>query len=141
MKETNDNTSTTTEATQNPTLQGGHGASGGTKEQAKDALNKATQGVAEAYNKTADKVSGAYEQIAPAAQQAYDKTAHAANETYLQTKQYSHENPGKSLLIALGIGIGIGFIWGQSTTHHSRGGRYARPIVNAVSDVAMEFFR
>ena len=130
----------TTEYTHDSTLQGGHGKIEGVKDQAKDTLDKAAQGVEAAYNKTAHKVGEAIDKVAPVAQQAYDKTAHAVNETYLQTKQFGVENPGKSLLIALGIGVGIGFIWG-SNAHHSRGGRYARPIVNAVSDVAMEFFR
>ncbi|MGB3222938.1 MAG: hypothetical protein WBB23_09065 [Desulforhopalus sp.] len=102
---------------------------GSTKAQAKETLEKVSHTVEEAYEKTADKVGEAYEKIAP-----------AVNKTYAQTKEYSVDNPGKTILIALGIGVGIGFIWG-SNTRHSRGGRYARPIVNAVSDVAMEFFR
>ncbi len=140
MTETTQNNNTTTDYNQDTNQQGSYGQPDGTTEQAKATLDKAARGVEEVYSKTAEKVGEVYENIAPAAQQAYDKTANAVNETYMQTKQYGQENPGKSLLVALGIGIGIGFIWGQNS-HHSRGGRYARPIVNAVSDVAMAFFR
>ena len=140
MKETTQKNDTTTEYAQDTSLQAGHGKPGGTKEQAKEVLDKAAEGVEEAYAKTVEKVGEVYEKVAPAAQQAYDKTAHAVNETYQHSRQYSLDNPGKSLLIALGIGVGIGYILGQNA-HYPRGSRYARPIVNAVSDVAMEFFR
>ncbi len=140
MKETTHKNETTPQYSQHKTAQGGHSSPAGAKDQAKEVLDKAAQGVEDAYTTTAEKVGEAYDKIAPTAQQAYDKTAQAVNETYQHSKQYSAENPGKTILIALGIGVGIGFIWG-SNTHHSRGGRYARPIVNAVSDVAMEFFR
>ena len=101
----------------------------------------ATDQTKEALAKAADKAGEVYDKIAPTAQEAFDKTASTVNETYQHTREYSKENPGKSVLIALGIGIGIGFLWGSNTRHYSRGGRYARPIVNAVSDVAMEYFR
>jgi len=69
-----------------------------------------------------------------------DKTAQAVSETYEQAKSYSRKNPGKTLLIALGIGVGLGFLFGASS-RHSRTGRFARPVVNALSDIALEFFR
>ena len=70
----------------------------------------------------------------------YDKTAQAVSETYEQAKSYSSKNPGKTILIALGIGVGLGFLLGASS-RHSRTGRFARPVVNALSDIALEFFR
>ncbi len=140
MKETTQKNDTTTQYSQETTAQGGHTSPAQGKDQAKEVFDKASQKVEESYDKAAHKVGEAYDKIAPAAQQAYDKTAHAVNETYHQTQRYGAENPGKTFLIAMAIGVGIGFIWG-SNSHHSRGGRYARPIVNAVSDVAMEFFR
>ncbi len=139
MKETNQKNDTTQYS--QPTAQGGHSSPAeGAKQQAKEVLDKASHTVEETYDKAAHKMGEAYDKVAPVAQQAYDKTAHAVNETYHQTQRYGAENPGKTILIALAIGVGVGFIWG-SNSHHARGGRYARPIVNAVSDVAMEFFR
>ena len=70
----------------------------------------------------------------------YEKTAKVVGETYEQAKRYSRKNPDKAILIALGIGVGLGFLFGASS-RHSRTGRFARPVVNALSDIALEFFR
>lgn len=69
----------------------------------------------------------------------YDKTAKAVSKTYEQAKSYSSENPGTTMLIALGIGVGLGFLLGASS-RRSGTGRFARPVVNALSDIALEFF-
>jgi ElaB/YqjD/DUF883 family membrane-anchored ribosome-binding protein len=81
-----------------------------------------------------------YGQTEQAVSDVYDKTARAVSETYDQAKSYSIKNPGKSILIALGIGVGLGFLLGASS-RRSRTGRYAQPVVNALSDIALEFFR
>ena len=81
-----------------------------------------------------------YEQAEQAVSDVYDKTAQAVSETYEQAKNYSRKNPGKTILIALGIGVGLGFLFGASS-RHSRTGRFARPVVNALSEIALEFFR
>jgi ElaB/YqjD/DUF883 family membrane-anchored ribosome-binding protein len=82
----------------------------------------------------------AYGQAEKAVSEVYDKTAQAVGETYEQAKSYSRENPDKALLIALGIGVGLGFLLGASS-RRSRTGRFARPVVNALSDIALEFLR
>lgn len=81
-----------------------------------------------------------YEQTERSASDAYDKTAHTVSETYEQVKSYSSKNPGKTILIALGIGVGLGLLLGASS-RHSRTGRFARPVVNALSEIALEVFR
>jgi ElaB/YqjD/DUF883 family membrane-anchored ribosome-binding protein len=81
-----------------------------------------------------------YGQAEQAVGDVYDKTARAVSETYEQAKSYSSENPGKTILIALGIGVGLGFLLGASS-RHSRAGRFAKPVVNALSDIALEIFR
>jgi len=81
-----------------------------------------------------------YGQAEKAASEAYDKTAKVVSETYEQAKSYSTENPGKTILIALGIGVGLGFLLGASS-RRSRTGRLAQPVVNALSDIALEIFR
>jgi len=81
-----------------------------------------------------------YGQTEQAISDVYDKTAQAVSETYEQAKSYSSENPGKTILIALGIGVGLGFLLGASS-RHSRTGRFAKPVVNALSDIALAFFR
>ena len=81
-----------------------------------------------------------YGQAEQAVSDVYDKTAQTVSETYEQAKSYSSENPGKTILIALGIGVGLGFLLGASS-RRSRTGRFVRPVVNALSDIALEFFR
>jgi ElaB/YqjD/DUF883 family membrane-anchored ribosome-binding protein len=82
----------------------------------------------------------AYGQAEEAVRDAYDKTSEKVSETYGKAKSYSSDNPGKTILIALGIGLGLGLLLGAST-RRSHNGRYARPVVNALSDIALEFFR
>jgi len=81
-----------------------------------------------------------YGQAEQAVSDVYDKTAQAVSETYEQAKSYGIENPGKTILIALGVGVGLGFFLGASS-HRSRTGRFAQPVVNALSDIALRFFR
>lgn len=84
--------------------------------------------------------SEAYEQAEKAVSDAYDKTAQKVSETYDKAKSYSNENPGKTILIALGIGVGLGLLLGASS-RQSRTSRIAQPVVNALSDIAHEFLR
>ena len=83
----------------------------------------------------------AYGQAERAVGDAYDKTARKVSETYEKAKSYSHENQGKTIFIALGIGVGLGLLLGASSHHRSRTSRIAEPVVNALSDVALAFFR
>ena len=71
----------------------------------------------------------------------YDKTARTVSETYEHVKRYGSKNPGKTMLLALGVGVGLGFLLGASSRRSGITGRFARPVVNALSDVALEFFR
>jgi ElaB/YqjD/DUF883 family membrane-anchored ribosome-binding protein len=87
-----------------------------------------------------DRGAEVYGQAEQAVSDVYDKTAQTVSETYEQAKSYGTENPGKTILIALGIGVGLGFLLGASS-RHSRTGRFAQPVVNALSDIALEFFR
>ena len=81
-----------------------------------------------------------HEQAEPAVSDGCEKTARVVSETYGQAKIYSRRNPGKTILIALGVGVGLGFLLGANS-RHSRTGRFARPVVNALSDIALEIFR
>jgi ElaB/YqjD/DUF883 family membrane-anchored ribosome-binding protein len=73
---------------------------------------------------------------------AYDRTSEVLTNTYDQAMTYGRENPGKLTLIAFGAGIGIGLLLASSVGGgRSRTNRIAEPVVNALSQVAMEFFR
>jgi ElaB/YqjD/DUF883 family membrane-anchored ribosome-binding protein len=81
----------------------------------------------------------AYGQAEQAVSDAYDKTSEKVSETYEKAKSYSSDNPGKTILIALGIGIGLGLLLGAST--HRSSSRFAQPVIHALSDIASELFR
>ena len=92
--------------------------------------------------KVLDRGAEVYGQAEKAVSDVYDKTAEAVSKTYEQAKSYSKENPGKTILIAFGIGLGLGFLLGAgASSRPSRTSRYAQPVVNALSDLAHEFFR
>ena len=82
----------------------------------------------------------AFEHAEQAVSDAYDKTSEKVGEIYDKARNYSQHNPGKTVLIALGIGVGLGLLLGAST-RRSRSGRYARPVVSALSDIALKLFR
>jgi ElaB/YqjD/DUF883 family membrane-anchored ribosome-binding protein len=99
--------------------------------------NGSVSAVAESILERGTEVYGKARQ---AVSHAYDKTADKVSKTCEKAKDYSVENPGKTVLIALGIGVGVGFLLGAKS-HHSRTSRIAQPMVNALSDIALAFFR
>ncbi len=62
--------------------------------------------------KILDRGAEVYGQAEQAVSGAYDKTARAASHTYARARSYSSENPGTTLLLASGIGVGLGFLLG-----------------------------
>lgn len=73
---------------------------------------------------------------------AYDKTSEALTNTYDQAMSFGREHPGQLTLIAFGAGIGIGLLLASSfSSGRSSSQRYAEPVVNALSNIALEFFR
>ncbi len=82
----------------------------------------------------------AYHETKHAMSQAYEKTSQALSGTYDQALTYVKENPGKTTLIALGIGVGLGLLL-ASGGRRSRVRRFGEPIVNALSDIALEVSR
>lgn len=81
-----------------------------------------------------------YGKTKTAVSDAYSKTSHAAGATYAQVKSYSGKNPGKTLIVALGLGAGVGFLLGANT-HRMRAGRNSTSVVKALSNIAMSYFR
>jgi len=59
-----------------------------------------------------DRGAEVYGQAEQAVCDVYNKTARAVSNTYERAKSYSSENPGTTLLIASGIGVGLGFLLG-----------------------------
>lgn len=94
-----------------------------------------------AAQNTMERGAEALEQAEEAVGDLKDKTAQVVSKTYEQARSYCSKNPGKTMLIALGIGVGVGFLLGAGTRRSGAAGRFARPVVNALSDVALAFFR
>ena len=88
-----------------------------------------------------DKGTEAYGKAEQAVGEAYDKTSQKVKDTYEKAKSYRDENPGKIVLVALGIGVGVGLLLSASSSHRSRTGRIAQPVINALSEIAREFIR
>ena len=59
-----------------------------------------------------DRGAEVYGQAEQAVSDVYNKTARAVSRTYERAKSYSSENPGTTLFIASGIGVGLGFLLG-----------------------------
>jgi ElaB/YqjD/DUF883 family membrane-anchored ribosome-binding protein len=53
-----------------------------------------------------------YGQVEQSVTGAYDKTTGAVKDTYDRARTYSSENPGKTILISLGAGVGLGLLLG-----------------------------
>ncbi len=84
--------------------------------------------------------SRSYEETKRAMGHAYERSTRAIGETYDQALEYGRHNPGKAALIAFGIGIGVGMLL-LGSGRRSRVSRYGEPIVNALSNMALEFVR
>jgi hypothetical protein len=54
---------------------------------------------------------------------------------------YSREHPGRSTLVAFGVGVGLGLLIAGSFTARSRARRIVPPVMNALSEIASELFR
>jgi len=84
--------------------------------------------------------SRVFDETKRAATRAYDRSAKKIGDTYDHALAFGRQNPGKAVIIAFGIGVGVGvFLLGSN--RRSRVSRYGEPIVNALSDLAIEFIR
>lgn len=70
---------------------------------------------------------------------AYDKTSQVVSSSYDQAMSYGRENPAKMTLIAFGIGVGVGLLLAAGS-RGSRSGRLTQPIIEALQDIAGEYF-
>ena len=70
-------------------------------ETGKDVYDRAQQMAGEGYQKASEKVG-----------EAYRKTSRAVSGAYESGVGYVQENPAMMTLVALGIGVGIGFLLG-----------------------------
>ena len=114
-----------------------------------ESTGTAAARASEAGRKLADKVDDAAhsvrEQVDHAKQkvsEVYDQANKTVSEQYDRALDYSRENPGKTTLIAFGIGVGVGVLLvGNFTGSRSRRRRVVEPVLSAVSTLARELFQ
>ena len=98
--------------------------------------------VSAATQRARETAQSAIDQTKQVMSDAYEKTSEVLSNTYDKTVTYGRENPGTATLIAFGAGIGVGVLLAAALSGgRSRTNRIAEPIVNALSQVAMEFLR
>jgi ElaB/YqjD/DUF883 family membrane-anchored ribosome-binding protein len=72
----------------------------------------------------------------------YDQANKRLSEQYEKAIGYGRENPGKTTLIAFGIGVGVGaLLVSNFSASRSRRSRVVEPVMKAVSSLARELFR
>jgi ElaB/YqjD/DUF883 family membrane-anchored ribosome-binding protein len=76
--------------------------------------------------------------------QAYTRASRGMNETWDQAMDYSKDHPATATLIAFGAGVGVGLFLAGSLggfQSRSRTRRLVPPVMDAISEIAREFFR
>jgi ElaB/YqjD/DUF883 family membrane-anchored ribosome-binding protein len=68
--------------------------------------------------------------------QVYNQANRSLNEQYERVIDYGRENPGKTTLIAFGIGVGVGLLVAGGFNARSRRSRIVEPVMNALSALA-----
>ncbi len=63
------------------------------------------------------------------------------HKTLDQAVDYGRDNPGTATLIAFGAGVGLGLLIASNVNSRSRSQRMVPPVMKALSDIAVEFFR
>src|SRR5262245_9413628 len=117
--------------------QGTEGTSSSSSVQSASAASRAKDQVSNAKERAAEIV----DQTKQAVSNAYDQTTQTLSEKYGQAIEYGRSNPGTTMLITFGAGVGIGLLLAASLPGRSRMSRISEPIVNALSQVALEFLR
>jgi hypothetical protein len=71
----------------------------------------------------------------------YDRVNQSLNDNCDKAVYYGRENPGKTTLIALSVGVGLGLLIG-ATARDSRRSRdgIVEPVINALSTLATDLF-
>lgn len=73
--------------------------------------------------------------------EAYERTSQTLNNSYEQALDYGREHPGQAILVAFGVGVGVGLWLSSTVSPRSRTSRIVPPVMNALSEIAAEMFR
>ena len=82
------------------------------------------------------------DQVKQKAGEVYDQANKRLSEQYEKAIDYGRENPGKTTLIAFGVGVSVGVLLVSGFSgSRSRRSRVVEPVMRAVSTLARELFR
>jgi ElaB/YqjD/DUF883 family membrane-anchored ribosome-binding protein len=88
-----------------------------------------------------DRGGEAIDQAKQKVSEVYEQTNKHVSEQYKKAVDYGRENPGKTTLIALGVGIGIGLLLSGVGGSRNRRNRMVEPVMGALTTFAREMFR
>ena len=89
-----------------------------------------------------DRAAEIINQAKQKAGEVYDQANKRLSEQYEKAIDYGRENPGKTTLIAFGVGVGVGVLLVSGFSgSRSRRSRVVEPVMKAVSTLARELFR
>lgn len=105
------------------------------------ATDKASSAVHNATRQLADSAAQTMDQAKQKAGDLYEQVNKTVNEQVNRAVDYTRENPGKTTLIAFGVGVGVGaLLLGARGGSRGRRHRVVEPVVNAISTLAYELF-
>ena len=107
---------------------------------AASTTNSGMEAGKDVYEKAQEMASEGYQKASEKAGEVYRKTSEAVSGAYESGAGYVRENPAITTLIALGVGIGVGFLL-ASTMSRPRYRRFTEPIVDAVYDMVSNYVR
>jgi ElaB/YqjD/DUF883 family membrane-anchored ribosome-binding protein len=122
------------------------GAATSTARATSDSGQTVTDKVSDAAHAAREQVEDRGAEIINQAKQkageAYDQANKKLSEQYEKAINYGRENPGKTTLIAFGVGVGVGaLLVSNFSASRSRRSRMVGPVMKVVSTLARELFR
>ena len=94
-----------------------------------------------AREKVEERAADVMDQAKRKAGQVYDQANRSLNEQYERVIGYGRENPGKTTLIAFGVGVGVGLLAAGGFKARSRRSRLVEPVMNALSALTYNLVR
>jgi len=106
------------------------------------AADKAASAVHDATRQFADSAAKTVDQAKQKAGELYDQVNKTVNDQVNRAVDYTRENPGKTTLIAFGVGVGVGVLLLSNFFGVSRCrlNRVVEPVMIALSTMAFELF-
>ena len=124
----------------NPAGHTGQGTTGSGAGSATQQVREQARQGAEELRHQIDRGAEMLDQAKQTVADAYERTSKSVQETYDQAMDYGRQNPGTMALIAFGAGIGVGLLLASGMGSRRRSSRFIPPVMNALSEIAVELF-